>query len=135
MKRGQVCGALKDSSASFIDPIPIWSSTWHWFRDIPDYCTGLPTDLASWLKAKAAAATGVYLSKNRKKRAQLSTPGVTKVVLVRKCLNNQYINNVGFDSFFSSESFVKCSFIHPSSNVSDCQQISCSSLVHIKCYK
>lgn len=27
VKRGQVCGALKDPSASFTDPIPVLSST------------------------------------------------------------------------------------------------------------
>lgn len=48
-----------------------------------------------------------------KKSKKLSVPGVRKVVPVMKSVATT-VNNVGFDSSFSSESFAKCGFIHHS---------------------
>lgn len=86
---------------------------------MPDYCTGLSTDLASCLKATDADAdAGVAsLREQEKQKSTALNTWREKGGSSPEICTNHCMNNVVFDSSFSSKSFVKCGFIRPSSNV------------------
>lgn len=75
---------------------------------MPQCCSGLSTDLTSWLKATGALAVGVH--KRKKSKTALNAWHDRSDSKYEFCGNHSK-NNVDFVSYSSSETSVTCGFM------------------------